>query len=65
MVHIYYIFCAVRGVCVAAAQMISSDPLIYTSEKGKKKNPTRVGTGCSYGGQQCAFHQSCQGPEGC
>lgn len=39
MVHIYYIFCAVRGVCVAAAQMIGSDPLIYTSEKGKKKNP--------------------------
>lgn len=39
MVHIYYIFCAVRGVCVAAAQMISSDPLIYTSEKGKKKTP--------------------------
>lgn len=40
MVLIYYIFCAVRGVCVAAAQMIGSDPLIYTSEKEKKKkNP--------------------------
>ena len=39
MVLIYYIFCAVLGFCVPAEQMIGSDPLIYTSEKEKKKNP--------------------------